>query len=716
MFNVQAHVSLLLYIYRFTSELGNIKSLLRIGLLVSSNLLNTLSTSILILLLQGFNNKYLSNILAIFNYRVTLFMSKKFKYTPVKTTSSAILLASTLSISHLALAHSSMFLDFYEFDETEGGQGVEVEFKNNGAITQCQNGFAGDYPCKNVDLMSFVKSENLGGGSSSLNDIWGWTAPDTGQEIAIVGKANGTSFVDVSDPLNPITIGFLPSHTGSSSWRDMKVYNDHAYIVSDSNGNHGLQIFNLNTLQSTTPGSTLTASNHHDGFGSAHNMIINEDSGYGYVVGSNRCGGGLYMLDLSEPASPSYAGCFSSDGYTHDAQCVVYSGPDSRYFGNEICIAYNEDTVTVVDVSDKSNPIQLSKLGYQGSSYTHQGWFLNDDHSIIIANDELDEQDNQHNTRSYIFDLSNLENPRLIGQYDGPTQAIDHNLYTKDSYVYESNYRAGLRILSTENINAGEMQEAAFFDTIPNSSSAQFSGLWSSYIYFESGIVISSDIGNGLFILKPQLNNTSGNPPQPSTSPQASPTPLATPVATRSPIPTTAPSPSPTLAPTPSMTPSPQPSANPEGFECSPDAVNFHNLAFSSYANQDQNGGIEILDDGCTLKMTGNTWKFSSLNYLLTTDTLFEFDFKVETEGEIQGFALSNGMPQAIDPSKTYNLAGTFNWAIEDFKYNNSGNYQHLSIPLGLYYAGNDVNISFVNDDDENSEAVLYFRNLRIIN
>lgn len=81
--------------------------------------------------------------------------------------------------------------------------------------------------------------------------------------------------------------------------------------------------------------------------------------------------------------------------------------------------------------------------------------------------------------------------------------AIDHNLYTKDGYIFEANYRAGLRILNGGAIRSGTLNESAYFDTIPGSDSAQFSGLWSSYIWFESGNIVVSDIGNGLFVLKP---------------------------------------------------------------------------------------------------------------------------------------------------------------------------------------------------------------------
>lgn len=88
--------------------------------------------------------------------------------------------------------------------------------------TQCVNGKAGEYDCNNVDLMSFIPLTDLGS-NGDANDIWGWTDPDTGKEYAIVGCVDGTSFVDVTHPTNPMVLGFLPTKTTSSLWRDIKV-------------------------------------------------------------------------------------------------------------------------------------------------------------------------------------------------------------------------------------------------------------------------------------------------------------------------------------------------------------------------------------------------------------------------------------------------------------------------------------------------------------
>lgn len=438
--------------------------------------------------------------------------------TRLVTLLSAVLLAVGYSNS---FGHSPMFEDYFEFDDSNNGGSVTPEImtqlEGTGATAQpnqCANGEAAGYPCEKIDLQSFMAKATIGGANASLNDIWGWTDPLTGAEIAIVGLTDGTSFVDITDPATPVYLGKLISHNnGVDSWRDIKVYNDHAFIVADGGGNrtHGLQVFDLGQLRSVTnPPQNFSETAHLGTFGNAHNIAINEDSGFAYVVGSNQCSGGLFMVDISSPAAPRNAGCFSADGYTHDAQCVNYNGPDSRYSGREVCFGYNEDTLTIVDVTNKSNPAQISRTPYAGAQYTHQGWLLDENQAIAIMNDELDEANSNINTTSYIWDVADLRAPRLLGTYVGPTASIDHNLYTKDSYVFEANYRAGLRILSTDDINSGNMEEVAYFDVIPGSNSAQFSGSWSSYIDFASDNIVVSDIGGGLFVVKPDWDAIRG--------------------------------------------------------------------------------------------------------------------------------------------------------------------------------------------------------------
>jgi choice-of-anchor B domain-containing protein len=368
------------------------------------------------------------------------------------------------------------------------------------SATPCIGGMAGSYPCDKIDLVSFIPLSTFGSGSG--NDSWGWTDPLDGTEYALMGLNDGTAFVDLSDPENPVYLGKLPTHTQSSSWRDIKVYADHAFVVSEAPG-HGMQVFDLSELrQVISPPVTFSETAYFDGFGSAQNIVINEDSGYAYGVGTNTCSGGLHFVDISNPTSPTGAGCFSGDGYTHDAQCVIYNGPDANHQGEEICVNANEETVTIVDVTNKANPIQLSRTGYPNAEYTHQGW-LSEDHRYYLQDDELDEWYNGHNTRTRVWDVSNLDSPVLVDYHDGRTASIDHNLYTHKGYVYQANYRSGLSILEIGDLAAAELTEVGYFDIYPANDDPNFNGAWSTYPYFASGNVIISGFEQGLFVVRP---------------------------------------------------------------------------------------------------------------------------------------------------------------------------------------------------------------------
>lgn len=363
----------------------------------------------------------------------------------------------------------------------------------------CVDGNAGGYPCQNIDLMGYLSSDEVGGGD--MNDIWGWVDPSDGTEYAILGRSTGTSFIDISDPSNPIMVGNLPTNTVTSFWRDIKVHDNHAFIVSEASG-HGMQVVDLTQLGSIeNPPQDIEADALYTGWGNAHNIVINESTARAYGVGTTTFSGGLHILDISDPVNPTLIGDYAGDGYTHDAQVVSYIGPDNNYQGKEIAFCCNENTVTIVDVTDPTDATMISSVGYAGSSYTHQGW-LTEDHRYFMSNDELDEQDYGVNTTTFIWDVSDLSEPQLIGTFVSETSAIDHNMYVLDTLVYQSNYRAGLRVLDLTNIENGELDEVAYFDVYPSSDAAQFNGTWSNYPYLPSGVIPVSHIEEGVFFVK----------------------------------------------------------------------------------------------------------------------------------------------------------------------------------------------------------------------
>ena len=390
----------------------------------------------------------------------------------------------------------------------------------------CINGMAAKtYPCDGVDMMSHLDLTDLN--SVFVNDIWGWTDPLTRRDYALVGQAEGVTIVDITDPKRPEIIGLLPARfdTANIIWRDMKVYQDHMYVVSEDLGS-GLQVMDLRDVRAYK-GSPLTFSAvaTRDDYNHSHNIAINEATGYAYVIGADICNGGLVMYDISTPDNPVYSGC-GSNTYVHDTQCVIYSGPDSAYSGREICFnsaaevvaggfspATFRNTLEIVDVTDKAAPVQLGEFEYPLDGYSHQGW-LSSDQSVFFHNDELDEFSSafsfpELNTTTRIFDVSDLTNPGLINAVDHGTTSIGHNAYTEGDHLFAANYTTGLRVYDTSVADAGHLPELAWFDVYPENDNNTFEGgAWSSYPFFrQKKIVAVSSSERGLFVLRPRIGN-----------------------------------------------------------------------------------------------------------------------------------------------------------------------------------------------------------------
>ncbi|KAN0059775.1 hypothetical protein ACQY0O_008349 [Thecaphora frezii] len=377
---------------------------------------------------------------------------------------------------------------------------------------KCTGGKAGEYPCKNVDLLDIITHTELqslaanGGGEG--NDCWGWTYQ--GREFGLVGQTDGTAFIEIDATTGAVHyLGRLPTQTVSSIWRDIKTIGNYAYIGAESRG-HGVQVFDLRRLLNVTSAQRFKADAVFSGFGNSHNIVNSADANVIIAVGQGTCGGGPHFIDVSNPLAPKNLGCYGTE-YTHDAQCVRYSGPDAAYRGKEICFAYNEDNLTILDVTDKRGVKLVSRTPYQGSAYTHQGWLTDATQTYLVLDDELDEQKKtvtaaDGHTRTYLWNISKLSKPVLEGVYRSPVTSIDHNQYVHNGYSYQANYASGLRIVDVSQVSKGgglaSMKEAGFFDVRPEDDVVDFYGAWTAY-RFESGKVLVNSIERGAFVVKP---------------------------------------------------------------------------------------------------------------------------------------------------------------------------------------------------------------------
>ncbi|CRK47571.1 hypothetical protein BN1723_007628 [Verticillium longisporum] len=278
--------------------------------------------------------------------------------------------------------------------------------------TKCIDGKAAAVPgnelltfrCKNIDLYDFINFATLGSpnGWDELGDgnlltgsgSWGWTDPKTGREFAAIGMFDGTAFVEILKEGRLAQLGFLPvpaKTNPNALWKEIRGFKNYMIIGSELAG-HG-------------------------------------ENEYFAAVGARPrtdvCKSGLIFVDLKDPSNPKRLGCNGQDGYVHDAQCLTYHGPDTKYEGHQICYGYNEDTLTIYDVTDKANSKILSVTSYEGASYTHQGWVLDVNwQEYLLMDDEYDETDGLNPASdgypvTYIWDIRSLEAPKNTGIYKG---------------------------------------------------------------------------------------------------------------------------------------------------------------------------------------------------------------------------------------------------------------------------------------------------------
>ena len=451
------------------------------------------------------------------------------------------------------------------YEEISNGDVAKKRAKNTG---KGMPSILGPFPANNLDFVGQLTNAELGvsrlvfTGTSFLSDIWGWTSPDSGDEYALVGTSSGVAFARIEDPANPEFLGIIPTtNTGTTRnfWWDLKTYDNHVYITTEVNF-AGIAIFNLLRLDSLSavdpeaPEAILVADARYDengvddGYVRAHNISINEATGFAYVTGASMLADkhpdfvddGMIVLDLKDdPLNPKLVGWLTGLD-THDAQVVTYSGPDPDGYvdgaSKEVAFVFNGTDLNmgIYDVTTKGfinvvddDSSTFSESFYDGPGFTHQGW-LDEDQAFLFMGDEEDEvfgisqpknPDLPDNTKTFIWDVRDLNLPTVINTFEADTASIDHNMFVKGDYVYQANYTSGIRVLKIErdgdvdiNLPGSGMVslcEVGVMDTEPrlptnhmNNNINIFIGPWGIFPFFDSGTIAVSDGVNGLVLAK----------------------------------------------------------------------------------------------------------------------------------------------------------------------------------------------------------------------
>jgi choice-of-anchor B domain-containing protein len=404
-----------------------------------------------------------------------------------------------------------------EVTNTDKLMQLHQQLKSSIPFTPCVGGTAAGLPCNQIDLLSHVGFEDISATPSAGADVWGFVDLNTGREYAIAGFNIGTAVFDVTDPTNPREVGFIDGE--DEVWRDMKVYQyfdaaadrwrAYAYITTDGQTNDGLFVIDFSGLP-----HSISRVNYVSDIASAHNVYAtNTDYSTGLsitgdtptliVAGSNTGNGNYRSYSLANPASPAFVSGGMGSGYMHDASSMVIT--DSRKDTQcanagthcEVLLDFNENSFEIWDITNASNPVQLSDTPYLNAGYVHSGWW-SEDKQFVFVHDELDERRSGLPTTLRIFSVANLAAPVQAGTWSGPTNAIDHNGFVRGNRYYMSNYTRGLTILDIT--NPANPAAVGRLDTYPVADSTMFNGAWGAYPYFYSGNVAISDIDSGFYM------------------------------------------------------------------------------------------------------------------------------------------------------------------------------------------------------------------------
>jgi choice-of-anchor B domain-containing protein len=312
-------------------------------------------------------------------------------------------------------------------------------------------------------------------GDTRYSGSWIYTKPN-GEEYALLGAKTGTAIYAMDGPQAYEELAFIPGP--ETNWREITVVGDYAYVVTDVQGsNHSMHVIDLTQLPNTA--TLLTTYDATFDKGHIIQKDIFEEAPYVYVSGTTTTEG-VHILDVSNPANPFEIGVYNPGYYIHD--CHVRG---DRMFA----AAFFEETVDIVDISDKTQPTIISRISYPGTN-THSFTTTIDEQYLFIA----DEQDG---TIGRIWNIEDLDNPFEVATYTANLQSLVHNPYMAGDFVTISHNTEGLRILDM--VDPEVPVEVAFYDTFDGVSGG-FKGLWSACPYSESGKIIGGDRTEGLFV------------------------------------------------------------------------------------------------------------------------------------------------------------------------------------------------------------------------
>lgn len=320
--------------------------------------------------------------------------------------------------------------------------------------------------------------------------VAGWVDTSNSREYAILGASDGTFFIDVTNPATPVQVDFVPAAHGNLIWHEIQTYGKYAYIVSDDQAPNTFIIVDLSYL----PDSVHVVRNDDSIFEQCHTIFVDGDNLWcGSVTGNN--GSFFYSMaayDLSaDPTTPTLIRYLDQDYPSINSVHDMFVRNDTVYAscGYQGLHIYNF-TTTFAEIALLTS--------YPESGYNHSSSLTSDGNTLIF----MDEVPGGRGIKS--LDVSSLANVSINQVFRSNQGNTPHNPYViGNDVLIGANYTDGVQIFNIS--NPSNIYRAGYFDSdttinFPNYT-ADYHGCWGAYYGLPSGLLLSADMQNGLYIL-----------------------------------------------------------------------------------------------------------------------------------------------------------------------------------------------------------------------
>lgn len=354
------------------------------------------------------------------------------------------------------------------------------------------------YDHQNIEFVGnwFDSTQVAGGYGLKYNSVWGWVNPKNKVEYAIVGSGKGTSIVDLSNPALPKRVAFVKGRREMCIWREYKTYKNYLYAISDDASPNSLQIIDLSYL----PDSVHVVYDGTDIFEKAHTLFIDGDKMYVGAVKEDTAHKGVFPMavySLVNPEKPVRLDTLDKKfGVTYVHDMLVTNDTVYASCGGQGLYIFVFNSVT--------NRFEaLNVLGsYPNQGYNHSSAITPDRKTLIFC-DEV-----PRNLSVKVVDVSNIQNLSVSTTFKSNEGATAHNPYIKDNnHVIIAYYQDGLQIFDIR--DPKKPYRTGYFDTDTidgiknnyNANGSPYHGNWGAYIDLPSGLILASDMQNGLYVL-----------------------------------------------------------------------------------------------------------------------------------------------------------------------------------------------------------------------